>query len=94
MKRARWAPAAIDDLNRLRDYLSEHGDVAQRIVDRLVLATDWLLDWPYAGQEIARSGWRKWSPRRTGYILIYRPTADGIEVGYVRQERENWLSDW
>ena len=65
MKSVRWAPVAIDDLNGLRDYFAEDVTTAQRIIDRLVLATDWLLDWPYAGQEIARSGWRKWSPRPT-----------------------------
>jgi plasmid stabilization system protein ParE len=94
MKSARWSPAAVEDLNGLRDYFAEDVTTAQLIIDRLVLATDWLLDWPYAGQEIAQSGWRKWPPRQTGYVLIYRPTADGIEVGYVRHERENWLADW
>ena len=28
-----------------------------------------------------------------GHVLIYRPTADGIEVGYVRHERENWMAN-
>ena len=60
MRRVRWSAAADRDLEALRAYYDKADrDTAQRIIDRLVLATDWLLDWPYAGPEIAASGWRK-----------------------------------
>ena len=84
MKRVSWAAAAIDDLLGIRDH---HADAGQE------LATDWLLDWPYAGRELGTSGWRKRKARRTPYLLIYRPVADGIDVSRVRHERENWLDD-
>lgn len=95
MKRVRWAARAIDQLEAIRDEFAEgDNDAGQRILDRIVLATDWLLDWPYAGREIAESGWRKWAPRRTGRVLIYRPREDGIEINSIRHERENWLVDF
>ena len=94
MKRVRWAEVAIADLERFREYDQELGVGApQVVIHRIVLATDWLLDWPYAGPAVGASGWRKWKPRRTAHILIYRPVHDGIEVGRVRHERENWLAD-
>lgn len=95
MRRVRWAAAAVQDLRALHAYHEEQGEgVAQALIDRLVLATDWLLDWPQAGRAIGASGWRKWTPRRTAHVLIYRPTDEGIEVLRVRHERENWLADW
>ena len=94
MRRVRWAAAAIEDLDALRAYHAEsEPDAAQAMIDRLVLATDWLLDWPHAGREVGAGGWRKWKPRRTAHVLIYRPVTDGIEVSRVRHERENWLAD-
>ena len=92
MRRVHWAEAAIKDLDGFRAYDEEFGGGApQAVIDRIVLATDWLLDWPFAGRAVGVSGWRKWKPRRTAHILIYRPTDQGIEVGRVRHERENWL---
>lgn len=95
MKRVARAKAAIDDLERFKAFdLELGGGAPQVIIDRIVLATDWLIDWPYAGRPIGIAGWRKWKPRRTAHVLIYRPIADGIEVGRVRHERENWLAEF
>ena len=89
-----WSEAAKDDLADLRDFYAEVSDeTAQMIIDRVVLATRWLLDWPFAGREVGGDGWRKWSPRRTGQVLIYRPVDSGIEISRVRGERENWMAD-
>ena len=94
MRRVHWSEAAKKDVAGLRVYYMEVSDqTAQTIIDRIILATDWLCDWPFAGREIGASGWRKWVPRRTGHVLIYRPMEDGIEISRVRGERENWLSD-
>ena len=95
MNRVRWAARAIDQSEAIRDEVTEDDeDAAQRIVDRIVLATDWLLDWPYVGREIAGSGSRKWTPRRTGRVLMYRPRENGIEINSIRHERENWFADF
>lgn len=94
MKRVHWAAAAVADLERFRAYDEESGSGApQVIVDRIVLATDWLLDWPSIGRPIGDQGWRKWAVRRTAHLLIYRTVPDGIRIGRVRHVRENWLAD-
>ena len=94
MKRVRWAPAAMRDLQAIQEYFAgDEEDVAQRLIERIVLATDWLLDWPRVGQEISKSGRRKWKPRRTPYVLVYRVVGDDIEVSRVRHEREDWQAD-
>ena len=94
MKRVHWAQAAIADLERFRAYDEEFGAaLSQAVIDRIVLATDWLIDWPAAGRAVGASGWRRWKAKRTAHVLIYRQTTDGIEVGRVRHERENWLAD-
>ena len=91
MKRVIWAAAATGDLKAARTYLEQYGDdVAQAAIDRLVLATDWLLERPLAGPAFGDGAWRKWKPRRSRYLLIYRLVDDAIEIGRVRHEREDW----
>ena len=93
MKRVIWADDAVDDLYGIRAYLSQYGaDTAQAHIDRLILVTYWLTDWPQAGRPVG-GGWRKWKPRRARHLLLYRVVPDGIEIGRVRHEREDWLVD-
>lgn len=92
MKRVEWAQAATDDLQEIRDYLGEHyGEkFAQWNIDTLVLAAEWLLDWPHAGPAIGYGTWRKWKPRKQRHILVYEPDKDGIIVVRVRHESSDW----
>ena len=92
MRRVRWAQAAVSDLDDIQAYLSEAytSDYAQFVIERLVLATDWLLEHPNAGAPLEHPPWRKWKPRRTRYILIYEPIPDGIDVARIRHDQNDW----
>jgi toxin ParE1/3/4 len=92
MKRIIWSDAAIADLQRLRAFLDEaYGpDVSQSAIDALVLAGRFLLEYPGAGVALTHVPWRKWRPRNSYQLVIYKPTRDGIEIVRVRNTREDW----
>jgi toxin ParE1/3/4 len=92
MKRAIWAEEAIDDLHAIEEYLAEYyGDAFGRhVVTTLIGAGRWLLDHPNIGSPLSVDGWRKWGPRKSRHILIYRVIPGGIEVLRVRHERNDW----
>ena len=92
MRRVHWTAASTFDLRQIRTFLSETytPDLAQRVIDMLVLATDWLIEHPRAGAQLEHPRWRKWKPRGTRYVLVYEAVADGIEVVRVHHERNDW----
>ncbi|WP_257544516.1 type II toxin-antitoxin system RelE/ParE family toxin [Sphingopyxis sp. DBS4] len=92
MKRVIWTEAAINDLHAIERYLVEtYSPVfARQIIASLIEAAHWLLDHPHGGSPLQIEGWRKWRPRKSRHILIYRTANDGIEVLRVRQERNDW----
>ena len=91
MMRIVWAAAATRDITAVKTYLEQYSSVVAQVeVDRLVLATYWLLNNQLAGPAIGHSDLRKWKPRRARHLLLYRPLEDGIEVVRIHHERENW----
>lgn len=92
MRSVIWAQAAIRDLRDFERYLREYDPaVAQVQVDRLVLATYWLLENPKGGPRYGRGGRRKWTPPGQKIaVLLYRPTAQGILLLRVRYPHSNW----
>ena len=91
MTRVVWAAAATRDLTAVKTYLEQFSSVAaQAEINRLVLATYWLLDNPLVGPAIGREDLRKWKPRGARHLLLYRPFEEGIKVVRIHHERENW----
>ncbi len=92
MRRVIWAESATQDLHQIKSYLIENYDsvVAEKTIATLILSAHWLLDYPQAGSLIGKDHWRKWRPRKTRHILLYRPHAQGIKVLRVRHERNDW----
>lgn len=91
MKRVEWTDAAIQDLQSIRDYLSDFDPAAARAtVRKLVLSARWLCDYPYAGPLIGYGKWRKWKPKGQRYIPIYQPVSSGLSIVRVRHERNDW----
>ena len=92
MKRVVWADAATRDLREFERYLQSYDPgLAQGHVDRVVLATYWLLEHSRGGPRFGRKGRRKWTPPgRKIAVLPYRPTTNGIFILRVRHPRSNW----
>jgi toxin ParE1/3/4 len=92
MKRVTWAEAADKDLTEIKAYLVEtHGiAIAEKTIAALIRAARWLLDYPGAGSLLGIGKRRKWRPRGTRHVLIYKPVADGVHVVRVRHERNDW----
>lgn len=92
MKRVVWADAATRDLREFERYLQSYDPaVAQVHVDRVVLATYWLLEHPRGGPRFGRKGRRKSTPPGQKIaVLLYRPNKDGIPILRVRHPRSNW----
>lgn len=87
-----WAEAAINDLHAIEDYLAEtySSALARHVIKSLIAAANWLLLHPHGGERLAVDGWRKWRPRKSRHVLVYRIVEDGIEVLRVRHERNDW----
>lgn len=92
MKRVIWAEAAINDLHAIEDYLTDtySSAFARHVIKSLIAAANWLLRHPHGGERLAFDGWRKWRPRKSRHVLVYRIVDDGIEVLRVRHERNDW----
>ena len=90
MRRAAWTQTATDDLREAERYLTGiHEAIARDLVERAVAAGRFSLDYPAIGSPM-RGRWRKWRIPGTRYLLIYRPTPSGIEIGRVRYGRSRW----
>ena len=92
MTHAIWTTAAVADLDDIKTYLTEtcSANFAQHMLNALILSARWLAANPRAGAPLDVSGWRKWKPRKTRYVLIYEPVEDGISIYRVRHERNDW----
>jgi toxin ParE1/3/4 len=74
-------PAAQDDIDALWFYIARRDiAAADRMVDRIVAATERLRLFPYSGND--RSDWRPGlqSIGASPYIILYRVSADRIEI--------------
>jgi plasmid stabilization system protein ParE len=92
MSRVVWAQRAIDDVHNIRSYYSDISpDIGQKMIERIVLSTDLLLEFPSAGPSMGYGKWRKWRPRKTPCVIIYRPTRQGNAVARVWHAQQDWL---
>jgi len=92
MMRVQWTDRATCDLRELELYLKSTGMIdVQAVVDRIVLATYWLLEHPGGGPRTGRAPRRKWTPPGQRHaVIIYKPVRDGIAVLRIRHARSNW----
>ncbi len=90
MKRAEWTLPAQADLARIDDfYLELSPDFADRLGREAFLASRFLAENPRAGSPVDGAV-RKWRIKSFDYVLVYRPTATGVEILRMHHGRENW----
>ena len=92
MSRCVFTLEALADLQRIHDYIAQDSPPsALRFVDRLEEQCIHLGDHPRIG--IARPEFgpehRSFVVPRTRYVVIYRPTSEGVEIIHVRHGSQN-----
>ena len=92
MSRYVFTADARADIEQIYEYLTERNPQnALMIVERIEDVCYMLADYPYSG--VARpefgSAHRSFPVPRSGYVVIYRPIEDGVEILYVRHGSQN-----
>ncbi len=86
-----WSiPAQIDLISIDDFYRLEDTDVADRFGNVMIAAAEFLAEHPRIGTVVEDTRSRKWTVRKTPYILLYRPVTGGIEILRVRHSHEDW----
>ncbi|KQM30138.1 type II toxin-antitoxin system RelE/ParE family toxin [Sphingomonas sp. Leaf10] len=86
-----WSAPARLDLEAIDDRFSAIDlALADRIIDRIEQAGNFLCDHPSAGPKILSGAARKWRVRGAPYLLLYRVLPDRVEILRIRHDREDW----
>ena len=81
MRRIRWAPAAADDLENIRNYLREHDpSLAQPTVRRLYDAARSLKRFPNRGRNGPQEGTRELIVSPMPYIIVYGVEPETVHI--------------
>ncbi len=91
MRRLSWSGPARRDLIAIAEH---YGDIVPGLDDemlaRILDGPRLLLDHPNLGQSVGAFDLRKWTVRRTPFILIYRVTETVVEIARVHHAAEDW----
>jgi toxin ParE1/3/4 len=82
--RIRWTPAAAEDLQHIKDYLTEHHpEFAHSTVLEIYDSIRSLKTSPYRGRAGREEGTRELVFTRLPYIAAYRVKGDAVEVLHI-----------
>jgi len=81
--RIRWTPAAAENLEQIKDYLTEHHQFTQSTVLELYEAICSLKTYPMRGRPGRAEGTRELVLPRLLYIVAYRVREESIEVLHI-----------
>ena len=87
------SPTARNDLRQIYEYITQHDSArATRLVQGIRERCHLLADYPCMG--VARSDLgedcRSFVVPDTGYVIMYRPIEDGVEIIRVRHGSQNF----
>lgn len=89
--RIEWAEQASYDLERLADDYGEFDpSLPEVLIRRIHGAAQPLLDNPKLGPVAGQHGLRKWTARRTPFLLLYTIAGDEIRIMRVVHTRSDW----
>jgi toxin ParE1/3/4 len=87
----RWAPRAVDDLERIHRYLAPSNPAAAlRVVQTIYEAANSLETLPTRGRVSRRPGARELVFPPWPYILVYRIAGDTVEIARVWHGAQDW----
>jgi plasmid stabilization system protein ParE len=91
LRRLSWSGPARRDLIAIAEH---YADIVPGLDDemlgRILDGPRPLLDHPNLGQPLGAFDLRKWTVRRTPFILVYRATDTVVEIARVRHVAEDW----
>jgi toxin ParE1/3/4 len=91
MLRLEWTVPAADALEAAQDYYHALNPLAARtLARRIVEAAQRLQAHPQMGRPGLRDGTREWAVGRTPYVLVYRETAQAVEILHVWHAAQDW----
>jgi toxin ParE1/3/4 len=86
-----WTPDAVDDLERITEYIAENSpDSALRVARRIYRAVAPLAKWPSRG----RIGWVEGTLELVlaplPFVVVYRIKDEVVEILHVHHGAQNW----
>jgi toxin ParE1/3/4 len=92
MPAVRWAPRAVDDLERIFRYLEKSNPAAaRRVVQSIYEDASSLQTFPERGRLSRRPGARELVCAPWPYILVYRIERQAIEIARVWHAAQDWM---
>ncbi|MBN8754726.1 MULTISPECIES: type II toxin-antitoxin system RelE/ParE family toxin [Variovorax] len=89
--RLEWSPLAMDDRERIFDFIEKDDSRAAISVDeRIATQVLVLLQFPEGGRPGRIEGTRELVIRRTPYIVAYRVEEDGVRILRVLHSAQSW----
>lgn len=90
MLRLVWRDSARADLRSIFNYISEHNEpAAERVLAKVMAFAERLPEFPYMHRMGREPGTRE-AVISPNYILIYRVTADAVEIVSVIHTRQQY----
>jgi toxin ParE1/3/4 len=89
--RLEWSPLAMDDRERIFDFIEQDDPRAAIAVDeRIATQVLLLMQFPEGGRPGRIEGTRELVIRRTPYIVAYRIERDGVRILRVLHSAQMW----
>ncbi|WP_431514355.1 type II toxin-antitoxin system RelE/ParE family toxin [Variovorax sp. DAIF25] len=89
--RLEWSPLAMDDRERIFDFIEQDDPRAAIAVDeRIATQVLLLMQFPEGGRPGRIEGTRELVIRRTPYIVAYRVERDGVRILRVLHSAQMW----
>ena len=87
----RWTEGAIEDLERIADYLFERTPLhAPRLIRSIYDAPTVLLDFPMSGRSGKREGTRELVLSSLPYILVYTVEEEVVHIVRILHGAQKW----
>jgi addiction module RelE/StbE family toxin len=91
LKRIRWAPAAAEDLENIREYLREHHPaLAASTIGALYTKARSLKRFPNRGRIGQIAGTRELVLAPLPFIIVYRTSGELVEVFRIMHTSQDW----
>ena len=86
----RWTRLALADFEQAHDHIArENPEAARQIAQRILDATEVLLEHPRIGRDGQDEDSREWHVDKTPYLLVYSIKGDVIELWRVWHESQD-----